>query len=181
MFCAVPRRTSVRRTVLDAASSTDSPCSCANRRSRAKSSSLAAYFCANSSRERTFPSRSASTSGVFRRTSTDTCRILRGGIRPISLASRGALRPLLGNAIRLGDGAIKSPRTRSPSILGRLGGLPGCCASHPESPAYSGMLPCFFGGFLSRLPSKISSAWIKRLRVSCGRITASTYPRSAAV
>src|SRR5271165_4593076 len=39
---------------------------------------------------------------------------------------------------------------------------------------HSGMLPCFLGGFLSRLPSSISSAAIKRRRVSCGRITAST-------
>ena len=42
------------------------------------------------------------------------------------------------------------------------------------------MFPCFFAGFLSRLPSSISSAEISRRRVSRGRITASTYPRSAA-
>ena len=50
-------------------------------------------------------------------------------------------------------------------VLGRLsaGGL-----------AHSGMFPCFFGGFRSRLPSSISSAEISFLRVSRGRITAST-------
>ena len=46
---------------------------------------------------------------------------------------------------------------------------------------YSGIFPCFFGGFLSRLPSSISSAAISRRRVSWGAITASTYPRSAAI
>jgi plasmid stabilization system protein ParE len=45
---------------------------------------------------------------------------------------------------------------------------------------YSGMLPCFFGGFLSRFVSSISRAWISFLRVSRGWITASTKPRSAA-
>lgn len=46
---------------------------------------------------------------------------------------------------------------------------------------YNGMFPCFFGGFLSRFPSSISSAAHNRRRVSRGRITASTYPRSAAI
>jgi hypothetical protein len=46
---------------------------------------------------------------------------------------------------------------------------------------HSGIFPCFLGGFLSRLPSSISSAAIRRRRVSCGKITASTYPRSAAM
>jgi hypothetical protein len=36
------------------------------------------------------------------------------------------------------------------------------------------MLPCFFGGFLSRLVSSISSAWISFLRVSWGWMTAAT-------
>ncbi len=40
--------------------------------------------------------------------------------------------------------------------------------------AHSGIFPCFFGGFLSRLPSSISSAAISSRRVSCGKITAST-------
>src|SRR6202035_1875607 len=44
---------------------------------------------------------------------------------------------------------------------------------------YSGMFPCFLGGFLSRLVSSIASAWINFLRVSRGWITASTNPRSA--
>jgi hypothetical protein len=45
---------------------------------------------------------------------------------------------------------------------------------------HSGIFPCFFGGFLSRLFSSISSAWISFLRVSRGWMTASTKPRSAA-
>ena len=40
--------------------------------------------------------------------------------------------------------------------------------------AHRGIFPCFFGGFLSRLPSSISSAAINSRRVSCGKITAST-------
>ncbi len=40
--------------------------------------------------------------------------------------------------------------------------------------AHSGIFPCFFGGFLSRLPSSISSAAISSRRVSRGKITAST-------
>src|SRR6202167_3614479 len=33
---------------------------------------------------------------------------------------------------------------------------------------YSGIFPCFFGGFLSRLVSSIARAWISFCRVSCG-------------
>lgn len=40
--------------------------------------------------------------------------------------------------------------------------------------SHSGIFPCFFGGFLSRLPSSISSAAINLRLVWCGRITAST-------
>lgn len=40
--------------------------------------------------------------------------------------------------------------------------------------SYSGIFPCFFGGFLSRLVWSISRASISRLRVSDGWITAST-------
>ncbi len=54
--------------------------------------------------------------------------------------------------------------------------------STPVRPApQSGMFPCFFAGFLSRLPSSISRAEISRRRVSRGAITASTYPCSAAM
>src|SRR5579864_1947496 len=45
---------------------------------------------------------------------------------------------------------------------------------------YSGIFPCFFGGFLSRLVCSISRASINFLRVSRGWMTASTNPRSAA-
>ena len=47
--------------------------------------------------------------------------------------------------------------------------------------SYSGMFPCFLGGFLARLFSSMSSAWISLRRVSRGRMTASRYPRSAAM
>ena len=39
---------------------------------------------------------------------------------------------------------------------------------------HSGMFPCFFGGFVSRLSASISSAAISRGRVSDGRMTSST-------
>jgi hypothetical protein len=45
---------------------------------------------------------------------------------------------------------------------------------------YSGIFPCFFGGFLSRLFSSMASAWISFFRVSRGWMMASTNPRSAA-
>ncbi len=45
---------------------------------------------------------------------------------------------------------------------------------------YSGMLPCFFFGFTSRLPSQARSAEMSRGRVSCGSMTSSMYPRPAA-
>src|SRR5579864_2245543 len=60
---------------------------------------------------------------------------------------------------------------------------PGCRRPNPATrlrAPHSGMLPCFLGGFLSRFPSSISRASISFLRVSRGRMTASTYPRSAA-
>src|SRR3954447_7846784 len=46
---------------------------------------------------------------------------------------------------------------------------------------YSGMLPCFFGGFLSRLFSRFFNAVISLRRVSRGRMTSSTKPRDAAM
>ena len=46
--------------------------------------------------------------------------------------------------------------------------------------AHRGMFPCFFGGFLSRLPRAISSPATIFLRVWRGSITSSTKPRSAA-
>ena len=48
-----------------------------------------------------------------------------------------------------------------------------CCA-------YSGMFPCFFGGFVCILFSVISNACIKRLRVCFGRMISSMNPSSAA-
>jgi hypothetical protein len=44
----------------------------------------------------------------------------------------------------------------------------------------SGILPCFLGGFLSRLVSSLASAAIRRVRVWRGRITSSMKPREAA-
>ena len=45
---------------------------------------------------------------------------------------------------------------------------------------YSGMLPCFFGGSVSRLLRSTRSARTICTRVSDGAMTESTYPRSAA-
>ena len=45
---------------------------------------------------------------------------------------------------------------------------------------HRGMFPCFFGGFLSRLPRAISRPATIFLRVWRGSITSSTKPRSAA-
>ncbi len=55
-----------------------------------------------------------------------------------------------------------------------------CTQPRPPRMNYSGIFPCFFGGFLSRFVSSISKARINFPRVSRGRITASTNPRSAA-
>ena len=49
-----------------------------------------------------------------------------------------------------------------------------------EASAHNGIFPCFFRGMVSTLFSSIRSARITRERVSCGSITSSTYPRSAA-
>ena len=46
---------------------------------------------------------------------------------------------------------------------------------------HSGMLPCFLGGRVARLVRSARSARTTCTRVSDGRITASTYPRSAAL
>ena len=46
---------------------------------------------------------------------------------------------------------------------------------------HSGMLPCFFGGFVSRLVSSIRSAVISFLRVYFGSMISSMNPRSAAM
>src|ERR1700745_3067149 len=46
--------------------------------------------------------------------------------------------------------------------------------------AHSGMLPCFFAGFFSRLVANMSRAEFNLRRVSRGRMTGSMYPRSAA-
>ena len=45
---------------------------------------------------------------------------------------------------------------------------------------HSGMQPCFFAGFFTRFPLSISSASIRRGRVSRGSMMSSTYPRPAA-
>src|SRR5262245_35352729 len=51
----------------------------------------------------------------------------------------------------------------------------------PRAPIQSGMFPCFFGGFLSLLFSRLLSAAINLRRVVCGRITSSTNPRELAM
>ncbi len=47
--------------------------------------------------------------------------------------------------------------------------------------AHSGMFPCFLGGRFSRLVRSSRSALMTSRRVSAGRMTASMYPRSAAM
>ena len=47
--------------------------------------------------------------------------------------------------------------------------------------AHSGMFPCFLGGRFSRLVRRCRSALMTSRRVSDGAMTASTYPRSAAM
>ena len=65
-------------------------------------------------------------------------------------------------------------------------------AAHPPSPVFaqrrlgqpagqSGMLPCFFRGFVSRLSASNVRARMSLGRVSDGRMTSSTYPRAAAM
>jgi len=46
---------------------------------------------------------------------------------------------------------------------------------------HSGMFPCFFGGSVWRLFASTRSALVTWIRVCDGGITASTYPRSAAM
>ena len=46
---------------------------------------------------------------------------------------------------------------------------------------HSGMFPCFLAGRISRFERSSRSARTISTRVSCGAITASTYPRSAAM
>src|SRR5688572_20568669 len=51
---------------------------------------------------------------------------------------------------------------------------------HFPAGGHSGILPCFLGGFLSRLFSQLASAAMSLARVIRGRMTSSTYPREAA-
>ena len=46
---------------------------------------------------------------------------------------------------------------------------------------YSGMLPCFLAGIVSRLVCSISSAWARRGRVSPGSMMSSRKPLLAAM
>ena len=70
----------------------------------------------------------------------------------------------------------EDPGERAVPVDVAYGGAGGW-ASHAR---HSGMLPCFFGGFVSRLSASISNAAMSRGRVSHGWITSSTYPRAAA-
>src|SRR5699024_781832 len=63
------------------------------------------------------------------------------------------------------DSQGRAPGTRLRGLLG----------------AHSGMFPCLRGGRVSRLVARVRSALITSTRVSDGAITASTYPRSAAI
>ena len=70
----------------------------------------------------------------------------------------------------------EDPRKRPGSVFAQRRGLP----RRPRRRGHSGMLPCFFGGFVSRLSASISNAAMSRGRVSDGWMTSSTYPRAAA-
>jgi hypothetical protein len=50
----------------------------------------------------------------------------------------------------------------------------------PQPGSYSGMLPCLRFGVGARLVCSMSNAAMTFGRVSCGTMTSSTYPRSAA-
>src|SRR6185503_7763402 len=76
---------------------------------------------------------------------------------------------------------LAAPPPRRPLELGdEIGSLGFSRTFFKQGQVQSGIFPCFFDGFLSRLVWSISSASISFLRVSRGGITASTYPRSAA-
>ena len=79
--------------------------------------------------------------------------------------------------VPVGVQANLEPVTESPNPEPRV--------PNPESrvsePAYSGMFPCFFGGFRSRLVSSAASAAMSFLRVCLGSITSSMNPRCAAM
>lgn len=68
----------------------------------------------------------------------------------------------------------KNRRNSRSHLLGLLG------TRFHRSPPYTGILPCFFGGRVSRLLHIISNASISRGRVSLGTITASIKPLAAA-
>ena len=59
------------------------------------------------------------------------------------------------------------------------GGIPGDDAKNGFT-HYSGMFPCLRGGSEARLLRSARSAVVTRARVSDGKITSSTYPRSQA-
>ena len=79
---------------------------------------------------------------------------------------RRAISPRLATRTRRNGGVTaRPPAARAPVRPGRL------CAKTPAAgllprPAHSGMFPCFLRGFVSRLSASISSAAIRRGRVS---------------
>ncbi len=93
-------------------------------------------------------------------------------------------RPLRARLLRRGSGGCSRHPLQHHGQCGDLLGRG--IALHEEQGsavlvlAHSGMFPCFFGGRLSRLVRSSRRARMISVRVSCGWITASTYPRSAA-
>jgi hypothetical protein len=61
-------------------------------------------------------------------------------------------------------------RERSAIVFAQRHGIRG----RPRGSGHNGMLPCFLGGFVSRLSASISRAEMSRGRVSDGRMTSST-------
>src|SRR4051794_9367155 len=78
-----------------------------------------------------------------------------------------------------GGVALHDPQQRGPLVA--RAPCTGRACRDLVATAHSGMFPCFFGGRVSRLVPSSRSALTTSSRVSCGGMTPSTYPRSAAV
>src|ERR1700722_212141 len=90
----------VRRSRLDAASSTDKPCCVAKLRIWLNASALAAYSRENSSRDTHRPCRAPTSSGRLRLTMTETRTWSLGGIAPTTRAAAGNGRRVKGSETR---------------------------------------------------------------------------------
>ena len=87
-------------------------------------------------------------------------------------SAAGSTRPARTPAV---DSEIPPGRPHTPSILAS-GSRPNRPGSRRRAERQSGMLPCFFGGFLSRLVSSAASAVMSFWRVARGGMTSSMKP-----